>query len=277
MIMGGTPYMSSLVAGSRMPQLNHMKRISCRVPVRRRGLGNGGCMSGQDFTAAIQPMSNCDPRDVGCVLCNQQTSAAVSNLVDSGCVSPGTPISFSCDTSPAALSAFRNNTPIAVNATVGTGSNAYVATGPTVSMATPGNPAAPFWGGAGSAVGGNPPGFINLQPTGAPPGGVSQQTIATPTTPPYIPLPPPPPAPQIVNPSPNTLLTLTGSSFISPNSALSQANGSTLNSTAQGGVSTVGGWFSNPVEDVIPNLPNWAMLALAGAGLFIVVTMAQRR
>jgi hypothetical protein len=127
-------------------------------------------------------------------------------------------------------------------------------------------------------VAGNPPAFINLQQTGANPGnGVAQQVMATPTYPPNRPLAWPPAAPEVVNPSPNTLLTTTGSSFISPTSLISQANGSTVVNTSGQGVSTVGGWFSDPGEDVIPNLPNWAMLALAGAALYITVSVATRR
>lgn len=98
---------------------------------KRRGLGQGNCMSPADISAAVGSPANCDPRDASCVMCNSQMANAVSNLVDSGCIAPGTPISFSCDTSQNALNAFQSNAPLAVNATVGTGASAFVATGPT--------------------------------------------------------------------------------------------------------------------------------------------------
>ena len=59
------------------------------------------------------------------------------------CIAPGTPISFSCDTSPAAIAAFQANNPGANNATVGTGSGAYVATGAPVVATTPYQATAP--------------------------------------------------------------------------------------------------------------------------------------
>lgn len=248
-------YPGVLIAGSRPRTMSFFRR--------RRGLGNGSsCMSGGDFYAALGPQTNCDPRDSSCVLCNQQRSDAISNLVDSGCVQPGTPISFSCDTSPAALTAFQNNSPLAVNATVGTGSSSFVASGPTLTM----QPTA-FTGR-----------FNTLTPTGAPSSmPTQQQNVAWSALPPMQPMAPGPAAPEVVNPSPNTLMTTTGSSFISPTSVLSQANGTTMLTSTSGGVSTVGGWFTDPSRDLIATLPNWALLALAGAGLFVVVTLAMRR
>lgn len=109
------------------------------------------------------------------------------------------------------------------------------------------------------------------------------------TPPPYIPAPSStvvvqkqPPA--VVNPSPTTQLTNTGSSQASPTSVLNLSRGviSPPLISYTGQVSTVGGsvsgsWFSDPTRDVISGLPNWALLVMAGAGLFVVVNMASKR
>ena len=246
MIMRAQPYSGVLVRASRRPVLNVMRRT--------RGLGNG-CMSGQDFSALIGPSTNCDPHDSACVMCNTQRGNAVSNLVDSGCVAPGTPVSFSCDTSNTALAAFMNNTPIAVNATVGTGSSAYVATGPAVT-----NSACPGCSAAELAYFGLPAYVQATQQQQSNP--TAQQTVITQTTPPYKPLPPPPGSSQIVNPTPGSQSTSTGSSATSPNSTNSQANG---------------GWFTDSTQDVITGLPNWALIAMGGGALLLVMEMMRRR
>lgn len=115
------------------------------IGVRRRpswvrrgqpGLGQQSCMSGGEIAAAMPAMQNCDPRDSACVLCNGQISNAVSDMVDSGCIAPGTPIQFQCDTSPNAVQSFMNNQPTPTYAVVGTGATAYTATG-TPPPATP--------------------------------------------------------------------------------------------------------------------------------------------
>lgn len=228
MIMRAQPYSGVLVRASRRPVLNMMRR--------RRGLGD--CMSGSDFSAAIGPAMNCSTSDTACILCNTQRANAVSNLVDSGCVAPGTPISFSCDTSQNALSAFMSNNPLAVNATVGTGPSAFVATGPTMT------PSAGVYVQATQQQQANP---------------VAQQTVINSTTAPYQPLSP---APQVVNPTPGSQSTLTGSSITSPNSTTSQANGS---------------WLSDSTQDVVTGLPNWALLVMGGGALFLMMSMMQGR
>lgn len=234
MIMRAQPYSGVLVRASRRPVLNMMRR--------RRGLGD--CMSGQDFAATLGPQQNCDPHDSGCVMCNTQRANAVSNLVDSGCVAPGTPVSFSCDTSNTALAAFMNNTPVAVNATVGTGSSAYVATGPAVTQ-----PPVTY----------TPYVQATQQQQSNP---TAQQTVINQTTPPYQPLPPPPGTSQVVNPTPGSQSTSTGSSATSPNSTNSQANG---------------GWFTDSTRDVITGLPNWALVAMGGGALLLIMEMMRGR
>lgn len=232
MIMRAQPYSGVLVRASRRPVLNMVRRT--------RGLGNG-CMSGSDFSAAIGPAMSCDTHDTACIVCNTQRANAVSNLVDSGCVAPGTPISFSCDTSQDALSAFMSNAPLAVNATVGTGSSAFVATGPAVTQ-SPGT-------------------YVQAtQQQQANP--LSQQTVITPTQAPYQPLSPPPSAPVVVNPTPGSQSTLTGSSITSQNSTVSQANGS---------------WLTDSTQDVITGLPNWALVAMGGGALLLLMSMMRGR
>ena len=92
------------------------------------------------------------------------------------------------------------------------------------------------------------------------------------------------PPPAVVNPSPSTQLTNTGTSQASPTSVLNLSRGTIQFPFVPGvQVSTVGGtvgtgsWFSDPTQDVISGLPNWALLVMAGAGLFVVVSMAGRR
>jgi hypothetical protein len=274
MIMRGamSAYPSTLVRGSRLMR-------------RRRGLGqSGGCMSSSDFQAAIGGPDSCGPYDNACMVCNTQRANAISNLMDSGCVAPGTPISFSCDTSQDAINAFMNNNPLAVNATVGSGSTSFVATGPQVTMQPPGTSAGNFWGGSScpsliffNGVCANPaanvPANTTPQSTGANPGnGVSQQSTMTQTTPGWNFRAH---RPQIVNPSPAGTLTATASSSLNPNSVLNQANGTTpVVSTVP--VST-GDWFTDPTQEIISGLPNWAVVAMAGGGLFLAISLANRR
>ena len=82
------------------------------------GNGPGVCMQYADFLSAIGGFATCDPRDAACASCNQQKSAALSNLVGGGCVPLGSKVSFSCDSSQGALNQFQNNTPVVNNATV---------------------------------------------------------------------------------------------------------------------------------------------------------------
>ena len=82
------------------------------------GNGPGACMQYADFLSAIGGFATCDPRDAACASCNQQKSAALSNLVGGGCVPLGSKVNFSCDSSQAALNQFQNNTPVVNNATV---------------------------------------------------------------------------------------------------------------------------------------------------------------
>jgi hypothetical protein len=71
-----------------------------------------------DLLAAIDGMAQCDTKDFACIACNQQKSAALSNLVGGGCIPLGSKVNFSCDTSQAAINAMNANTPEVVNATV---------------------------------------------------------------------------------------------------------------------------------------------------------------
>lgn len=266
MIMGAQPYSGVLVRGSRRPMLNMMRR--------RSGLGDSTCMSGRDFSAAIGPPANCDPRDSACVMCNTQMGNAVSNLVDSGCVAPGTPITFACDTSPGAVTAFMANNPIAVNATVGTGSSAFVASGPNVTVAPPAFNSAPSFGGAAGTVNGQPPGYMTAQQQQQA-NAVAQQTTLSHTIPPYQPMFP---QPAVVNPSPTTQLTGTGSAYLSPLSLVSQANGMALTTTGQSVAALPSGnWFDDPTQDLITGLPNWALLIMGAGGLFVIVSLAGKR
>lgn len=94
---------------------------------------------------------------------------------------------------------------------------------------------------------------------------------------PYVPpprhvLPKPyaPPQPSVVNPSPPSQLTTTGSSTTAPGSAVSQANGTVAipGTTA----STVGGTVSttDTSGDIVSGLPNWMLFAGAGIVIFLL-------
>lgn len=124
---------------------------------------------------------------------------------------------------------------------------------------------------------------------------VSGQTSVTPPTPPVgsnptptrpatkRPLPPPPPPPQVVNPTPVTQTTATGTSVSSPTSAVSLANGSTISPTTTNGslVSTAGGYVTSAAStttdptELIPGVPNWALFA-GGAALLLVLLKGGR-
>lgn len=109
--------------------------------------------------------------------------------------------------------------------------------------------------------------------TGAPPPAASAVTTVVASQP-----------PAVVNPSPSTQLTTTGTSQASPTSVLNLSRGiiSPPLVSPTGQVSTVGGvvsgsWFSDPSQDIITGLPNWALLVMGAAGLFMVVSMATKR
>jgi hypothetical protein len=85
--------------------------------LRRTGLGD--CMSSSDISAQLPPLQNCSVFDSACVASNQQISDALNDLVDGGCIAPGTPISFTPNTSAAAVNAFMSNTPVNTLPTVG--------------------------------------------------------------------------------------------------------------------------------------------------------------
>ena len=264
MIMAAHSFPTALIRGSRLHGLS-----AVRFRRRRRGLGD--CMGNSDFVSAVGGSQSCGPYDTSCIICNTQRANAVSNLMDAGCIAPGTPITFSCDTSQDAVSAFQNNSPLAVNATVGSGSGSFVASGPTVNLQQPGTPAAPSWGGAGATVSGNPRGWGRYHPTGrSPANGVGQQWVWQPTFPPQEPLYSAPPVPSVVNPSPASQSTATGTSALSSNSVTSQANGTVVSTT------TTGNWFTDPTQEVISGLPNWGLVAIGGAGLLMVISMARR-
>lgn len=86
-----------------------------------RGLGD--CMNYSDILSAIGgPNTNCDPHDSTCVMVGaQKANAAEDAMLSSSCIPPGTPISFTPDTSAAALSAFMGNQPVQPTVNVGTG------------------------------------------------------------------------------------------------------------------------------------------------------------
>jgi hypothetical protein len=130
---------------------------------------------------------------------------------------------------------------------------------------------AAFYGGPAATV--NPSGgYVSAtQQQNANP--VVQQTVITPTTPPWQPLSYPPPFQTVVNPSPSSTLTATGSNALSPTSVTNQANGSMLTPTPTG----TGDWFTDPTQEVISGLPNWALVVMGGAGLFMVVSLAGKR
>lgn len=91
--------------------------------------------------------------------------------------------------------------------------------------------------------------------------------------------PPPsaPPQSTVVNPSPSTQLTTTGSSTAAPGSVTSQANGSVLipgdtASTVGGTVSTQGNVTSVSGGDLISGVPNWVLFA---GGAIVVFLLAK--
>jgi len=193
-------------------------RSHFRIPTR--GLGqSANCMSLSDIQSQIGGPSNCDPHDSACVMCNvQKANAAEDAMISSSCIPPGTPISFACNTSAAALNAFMSNNPIPQPVTV-----------------------------AGATVTEIPTGGVNVNP-------------------------PAPPQQQVVNPSPRTQVTTTGTSATSTTSAVSQANGTTASST--GLLSTVQGYISDLTSgtDIIAGVPNWVLIA---GGVVAVVMIAQ--
>lgn len=219
-------------------------------PVRkRRGLGD--CMSNADIQAAVGEPSDCGPRDVNCVMCNAQKSVAFQNLLGQ-CIATGTPISFTCDMSAAAMNTFMTNTPFDVNATVGTMQQPATADTTAVStaqqQATLGRPAAAS---APSAPAGP-------RPTHPPPSA--------------NPLPPAPAQPTVVNPSPQTQVTYSLTPAASSTSAVSQANGTTT--SASGNLlSTVAGYV-NQYPDIISGISNSALLTIVGVGAAALLVMA---
>ena len=83
-------------------------------------------------------------------------------------------------------------------------------------------------------------------------------------------LPPAPPQPSVVNPSPRTQLTTTGSTAAAPGSVVSQANGTAsmpgqLASTVGGVVST-----TDTSGDIISGLPNWVLFVAGGVALVLL-------
>lgn len=98
--------------------------------------------------------------------------------------------------------------------------------------------------------------------------------------------------PAVVNPSPATQRTNTGSSQASPTSVVNVSSGCVqclvpgpgccgyVGTSSQ--VSTVGGtvsgsWFTDASQDLITGLPNWALLMMAAGGLYVIVNMAAGR
>lgn len=107
------------------------------------GNGSGNCMQYSDFLAAMGGFQSCDTKDFACIACNQQKSAALSNLVGGGCVPVGSSVSFSCDTSQSAVQAMQNNSPVVNNATVnGTADTGWVVGTPLPTYSAPTPPAA---------------------------------------------------------------------------------------------------------------------------------------
>lgn len=204
---------------------------------RRRGLGD--CMNYSDILTQLGGGSeNCDPRDSACVMAGtQRANAAEDAMVSSSCIPVGTPISFTPDTSQAALNAFMNNTPIAQPVTVG---------GATITEIP-----------SGGVTVYQPPPTTTYQPSKP--------------LPPEAPAPPAPPPQNVVNPSPPSQVTTTGSSTTAPGSVTNQANGGV---TTPGLLSTVQGYISDLTSgtDIISGVPNWVLLV---GGVAVVVMIAQ--
>lgn len=86
----------------------------------------------------------------------------------------------------------------------------------------------------------------------------------------------PPPAPpqqsNVVNPSPSTQLTSTGSSTVAPGSVVSQTNGAVVSPGIT--ASTVGGTVSTTTTDtsgdIISGLPNWVLFAGGAVVVFLL-------
>jgi hypothetical protein len=76
-------------------------------------------------------------------------------------------------------------------------------------------------------------------------------------------------APWVVQPSPSTQLTTTGTAATNPLSLVSQANGTVATSGTL--ASTVGGLFSGQ-STLIPGIPDWIVIAVAVVGGFILLT-----
>lgn len=144
----------------------------------------------------------------------------------------------------------------------------------TVGMVPPARRSAPSWGGPNSPIAGHPPGWWTArQQSQANP--LAQQTTLSYRLPPWQPLSPQPPAPTIVNPSPSSQPTSTGTSATTATSVLSQANGTSLSTTPV--VTSTGDWFSDPTQEIISGLPNWGLVAIGAAGLFMIMTLAIKR
>ena len=93
---------------------------------------------------------------------------------------------------------------------------------------------------------------------------------ATPTVA-ATPKPPAPAQPAVVNPSPVTQLTTTGSTTTSPTSVVSQANGTvaipgTVASTVGGVVSTT----TDTSGDIVSGVPNWVLFVAGGVALVLL-------
>lgn len=99
-------------------------------------------------------------------------------------------------------------------------------------------------------------------------------TLPSHTRTPWAHVTPPPAAPQqpnIVNPSPGSQLTTTGSSTVAPGSAVSQANGTVI--TPGLTASTVGGTVSTTTDtsgDLISGVPNWILFVGGGLLVFLL-------
>ena len=150
-----------------------------------------------------------------------------------------------------------------------------------------GNPQiTPAPGGSGSGYNTNT-GFVPVSTSGP------SYTPASPARhrPTYLPrpLPPAPPQPSVVNPSPPTLLTTTGSSTTAPGSLVNQANGTVPPICVQwdptnpdvcqsySTASTVGGYVSPPAtttsSDLIAGVPNWVLFVGGGFALLLLARM----
>ena len=79
--------------------------------------------------------------------------------------------------------------------------------------------------------------------------------------------------PVIVNPSQASLPTTTGSSVTSPVSVSNVANGTTLQTSSTGCVDANGNAVACPSTDIIPGLPNAALLLGGAAAVLLLVAM----